>query len=602
MIRWGRLAVLLTPIVLIWVGTHFFLDRTIKNAIETVGTKAVGAKVDVGNVNTSFWRLSAKISDLAVTDPDEPMTNAVEIKSLRLKAGAKPLFWKKVIVERAEIVGIRTGTPRKRSGAIAVSDTPKEAPSAVEETAKKIASSAVANLKDAYDPEKLVLPENLASYQKALVEKERLTAMADQWKARGESLDVKGISTRGQAFIDKVKNEKFSGLEGVAKAQALIKEGQSLKSDLAAAQKEVKSLGADLKNEMAAAKTVLKDIDRLRRQDIDAALRQIKSGFSTEGLTKGLLGPVWFEKLQKALGWIEKGRKLAGGPSGEKAPPPPSANRKGRDVLFPFHYRWPTFHLEQATLDGETPGGVVYKGTLTDVGTDPVLVGKPTFLDVAGRSGARSLTLRASLDLSKKTAETSVRSLYSGVPLEGTSLGSVNGNAVSIAQGKGSVSADLMARGPDLSGTIDLQASPIKLTLSSQKTDRVSAALGNVLAGLSEATIKLNVSGSMTQPRFAITSSIDNQLRGALKGAMDQETAKLRADVEKAINDRVGEETEKLSALVEKNAAIALDKLNLNDKQLGDIQEKLNKALDDLAGTGTKKLKIPDLKELFKKK
>ena len=602
MIRWGRLAVLLTPIVLIWAGTHFFLDRTIKNAIETVGTKAVGAKVDVGNVSTSFWRLSAKISDLAVTDPDQPMTNAVEIKALRLKAQLKPLFWKKVIVERAEITGIRTGTPRKRSGAIAVSDTPKEAPSAVEDTAKEIASSAVSNLKDAYDPKKLVSPENLASYQKAQAEKERITAMADQWKARGQSLDVKGISARGQAFIEKVKNEKFSGVEGMAKAQALIKEGQSLKSDLSAAQKEVKSLGSDLKTEMAAAKTVLKDIDRLRRQDVDAALSHIKSGFSTEGLTKGLLGPVWFEKLQKALGWIEKGRKLAGGPSDEKTLPPPSANREGRDVMFPFHYRWPTFHLEQATLGGETPGGLVYKGTLNDVGTDPVLVGKPTVLDVAGQSGERSLTLRASLDLSKKTAETSVRSLYSGVPLEGTSLGSVKGNAVSIAQGKGAVSADLMARGPALSGTIDLHAAPIQLTLSNPKSDRVSSALGNVLAGLSEAKIKLNVSGSMTKPQFDITSSIDNQLRGALKGAMDQEAAKLRADVEKAINDRVGQETEKLSSLIEKNAASALEKLNLNDKQLGEVQEKMNKALDDLTGSATKGIKLPDLKGLFKKK
>jgi hypothetical protein len=129
--------------------------------------------------------------------------------------------------------------------------------------------------------------------------------------------------------------------------------------------------------------------------------------------------------------------------------------------LFPFHYRWPTFHLEQAGPGRRNARWTrLYEGTLNDVGTDPVLVGKPTVLDVAGRSGERSLTLRASLDLSKKTAETSVRSLYSGVPLEGTSLGSVKGNAVSIAQGKGAVSADLMARGPALSGAIDLQRRP----------------------------------------------------------------------------------------------------------------------------------------------
>lgn len=599
MIRWGRLAVLLTPLVIIWAGTHFFLDASIKNAIETVGTKAVGAKVDVADVSTSVWRLSAKISGLAVTDSDNPMTNAVEIKTLRLKARLKPLFWKKVIVERAEITGIRTGTPRKKSGAI---QTPQKAstdePSAVAETAKQIASSAVANLKDAY----LIMPENLASYQKAQAEKARLTAMAEQWKARGETLDVKGISTRGQAFLEKVKNEKFSGVEGVAKAQSLIKEGQTLKTDLSAAQKEVKRLGADLKTETAAAKTTLKDIDRLRRQDIDDALRQIKSGFSTEGLTKGLLGPVWFEKLQTALAWIEKGRNLAGSPSDKKMPPPPSVTRKGRDVLFAFHYRWPTFHLEHAALDGETPDGLVYSGTLTDVGSDPVLVGKPSVLNLSGKSGEQELTLQVAMDLSKTSVETSVRSLYSGMPLGGTALGSVNGNEVSISDGKGSVSADLMARGSDLSGTIDLRAAPIKLTLSSQKTDRVSMAVGNVLSGLSEGNIKLNVSGSVLQPRFSMTSSIDNDLKSALKGALDQEVAKLRTDLEKSINDRVGEETGKLSALVEKNAASALDKLNLNDKQLDDVQEKINKALNDLAGGATKGIKLPDLKGLFKKK
>jgi uncharacterized protein (TIGR03545 family) len=603
MIRWGRLAVLLTPIVLIWAGTRFFLDGAIKQAIESVGTKIVGAQVDVRDVSTRFWDLSATISGLAVTDPDEPMTNAVEIKSLRLKALLKPLFWNKVIVDRAEITGIRTGTPRKKSGAITVLKPAKEeTPSAMAETAKKIGSAAVANIKDAYDPKKLVSPETLASYQKAQAEKERLTAMADQWKTRGESLDVKGISTRGQAFIEKVKNEKFSGVEGVAKAQALIKEGQSLKSDLAAAQKEVKSLGADLKTEMAQAKTTFKEIERLRREDIDSALRQLKSGFSTEGLTQGLLGPVWFEKFQNALGWVEKGRQLAGGPSDPKAPPPPSATRKGRDIAFPFRYRWPAFHLNRAALSGETPGGLTYEGTLSDLGTDPVLVGKPTVLDVNGRSGDRSLSFTAGLDLTKKVAETSVRSLYSGLPLAGITLGSVNDNAVSISQGKGQVKADVLVRGSDLAGAVDLNGTSVKLNLSRQKADRVSAALDNLLAGLSEGQIRVELAGTLKNPRFSLTSSVDNQLRNALKGMMDQETAKLRADVEKQINERVNQETEKLSALVEKNGASALAKLNLNDKQLADVQEKLNKALDDLTGSATKSIKLPDLKGLFKKK
>jgi hypothetical protein len=249
-----------------------------------------------------------------------------------------------------------------------------------------------------------------------------------------------------------------------------MKEGQVLKSDLSTAQKEVKSLGSELTTEVASAKATLKEIDRLRRQDIEKAVGQVKAGFSTEGLTKGLLGPVWFSKLEKMLGWVEKGRALTGGGDDkeETAPPPPV--RKGRDVPFPFHYRWPTFHLVRAALSGETPGALAYQGTLSDVGSDPALIGKPSVLDLAGRSGERALTLLAALDLTTKIPSESINrdspvatglpstgsgtefssppgrkssvnrnfqviTEYTGLPLAGMKLGSINNSAVSIAGG-----------------------------------------------------------------------------------------------------------------------------------------------------------------------
>jgi DNA anti-recombination protein RmuC len=164
------------------------------------------------------------------------------------------------------------------------------------------------------------------------------------------------------------------------------------------------------------------------------------------------------------------------------------------------------------------------------------------------------------------------------------------------------VKANVVIRGTDLGGTIDLEGSALKLERSSPKTDRLSAAITKVLEGLTQAHIGISVSGTIKAPQFALNSSIDNQLRGAMKGAMDQEIARLRADVEKQINERVGQETEKLSALVDKNAGAALEKLNLGDKELEDVQGKIKKTLDDLAANGTKGLKIPDLKGLFKKR
>ncbi len=602
MIRWGRFAFLITPLALIWAGTHFFLDRSIRDAIQSAGTAAVGARVEVADVSTRFWQLSATVRGLAVTDPDQPMTNAIEIGTLRLKLQLKPLFWKKFIVDQAEVLNIRTGTPRKTSGALPVEIKKEETPSVLAEKSKDLAKAGMDNLKEAYDPKKLVSPENLASYQKALAERDRLSALAETWKTKTQTLDETDLPKRAQNFADRVKSEKFSGMEGVAKAQAYLKEGQTLKNDLSAAQKDLKTLGTDLTKEVTDAKTTLKEIERLRRQDIDRALAQIKSGFSTEGLTKGLLGPAGFAKLERILGWINTARRLGGG-EGKPSTAAPAPVRKGRDVTFPFHHRWPTFHLVRAALSGETPGALAYTGTLSDVSSDPKLLGKPIQLDLSGRADERSLTLSASLDLTTATPKETIKSEYTGIPLSGMILGSVGGGPVTLIGGRGAVKADININGDALSGTVDLNAQNLKIgPLSPEKKDRLTSVLDNLFQGISEAKIGIGVSGTIQSPQFTLNSSIDNQLKGALKGAMDQQTAQLRADLENQINTLVGKETEKLSALVEKNAATALEKLNLGDKDLGEVQEKIKKTLDDLAASGTKGIKIPDLKGLFKKK
>lgn len=598
MIRWGRLALVVTPLVFLWAGAHFFLDRGIQSAIETAGTAAVGARVDVANVSTSFWHLTAEVKGLAVTDPDNPMTNAIEIGTLRFHLQPKPLFWKKFIVEQAEILGIRTGTPRKTSGAIKKKE--KKPASATEKLAREAAGAAKENLKEAYDPKKLVSPENLASYRKAIAEQERLTGLADQWKTRTQNLSDQELARRTQDFVNKVKNEKFSGLEGVAKAQGLIKEGQTLKDELSSAQKELKSLGSDLTQEVADAKGTLKEIDRLRRQDIDTAIAGIKESLSPEGLTKGLLGIEGFAKLQKALGWIERARALSGDDKGEKAPPPA---RIGRDVTFPFHHRWPTFHLMKASLSGETPKALAYQGTLSDLTSDPKLLGKPALLELAGQSGERSLSVFASLDLTTETPAETVDATYTGLPLKGIHLGAFRGAPVSIDEGRAAVKTKFKVRGSDLEGKVHLDAAQLKVgRLASEKTDRVTTAVENVLKGITETQIGVDISGTIKNPRFALNSTLDNQLRAAVKQALDLEVANLRADVEKQVARLVDKETEKLSQLINKNAGPALEKINLGEKNLSLGQDQIKKVLDDLVSQGTPSLKLPDIKGLFKKK
>jgi hypothetical protein len=167
MIRWGRLAFLLTPLVLIWAG-RIFPGPGHSSAIETAGTAAVGARVDVANVSTSFWRLSADFRPCR-HGPGPPHDQSMSrSEPCDFKLQPKPLFWKKFIVDQAEILGIRTGTPEKHRGPCP-SGKKKKPVSAITKTRQgTFRRRRKENLKDAYDPKNLVAPENLASYQKAI--------------------------------------------------------------------------------------------------------------------------------------------------------------------------------------------------------------------------------------------------------------------------------------------------------------------------------------------------------------------------------------------------------------------------------------------------
>ncbi len=472
--RWKALIPTALILAALAAFTVFFLDGFVERAIESVGTKVNGAKVELDGVDVKLAGLSVTLKHLQVTDKDNPMTNALEVESLKFDVAAKPLTWKKIIIETGEINGIRTNTPRKTSGAVprAAKEEDEEeaaestAPSKAAEMAKEAASFAMANLKEQYDPKKLIQPENLASYKKIQEEQARIANLSAEWEKKVDGLQVSDKADRIKTFIERAKNEKFSGLEGVKKAKDYLDEAKKYRDEAKNLRQAVGDLKAALQKEFTSAKDSLKEIDTLKTQDYESFLAQLKSGaFSAEGISRGLIGPEWFAKVQKGLGLFHKVRKMIPKKK-EGAKPPPPPPRTGRDIHFPFKHNWPAFHWKKAQVSGITSGEkpVQYKGTLTDVTSDPKLVGKPIALDIMGQrtDGPEKLALRAEFDYTTDTPREKLAAEYSGMKLAGTSLGKV-GEPVTIGDGTGVVSVNLEARGDNIRGDIKFAADPVRL-------------------------------------------------------------------------------------------------------------------------------------------
>ena len=117
-IRWWGLGVFLflaLAMTALWV---LVVDSIVKQKIEEEGTAAVGAKVELDHADLTLFPTGLSLTRLQVTNPNEPMTNAVEIAKLSMGLDGLLLLRRKVIIDEMIITGVKFGTVRTTSGAI----------------------------------------------------------------------------------------------------------------------------------------------------------------------------------------------------------------------------------------------------------------------------------------------------------------------------------------------------------------------------------------------------------------------------------------------------------------------------------------------------
>jgi uncharacterized protein (TIGR03545 family) len=609
--RWKALVPTVVLLAAAVVFSVFFLDGFVECALERVGTSVNGAKVELGGVDIKLASLSVTLKDLQVTDKAAPMTNALQVDTLKFDVAAKPLTWKKVIIETGEVDGIRTGTPRKTSGALPPEEVEKdeaeseaaaaEEPSKAAEMAKEAAGFALTNLKEQYDPKKLIQPENLASYKKVQEEQARFTALSGEWEKKVDALQADGKVDQIKALVDRAKKDDFSGVEGLKKAKDYIDEAKKYKEEVKVLGKTVAEVKGSLTKEFAAAKDSLREIDRLKNADYESSLGQLKGGaFSAEGISRGLIGPEWFGKARNGLALFAKVRRMIPQKKAEAKPPPPPP-RVGRDVHFPFKYAWPAFHWKNARISGLTSGdrAILYQGTLKDVTSDPKLVGKPIALDVTGKrtDGPEKLTLHAEFDYTTDVGREAVNLKYEGLALAGTKLGEVGG-PVAIKSGAGLVTADVEVKGADLAGVIQFKAEPVALdhqVPAEQAKNKLLTIVHDVLAGINRLDAAVTVSNTVRSPKFDLKTTLDDQFKDAVSQVLKKELEELKAQFRARVDELVNEQRQKLASLIESKTGLAGNKLNSKENAVAAAQEQLDKLQDDLKKKGQQSLPIPGL-------
>ena len=581
-IRWwglGAFVVIAAILGCVWV---FFVDGWVKYLIEEAGTEAVGAKVELDAADLSLFPAGLTLSRLQVTDPKEPMTNAVEMAKVTMGLDGLNLLRRKVIVEEMTLAGVRLGTPRATSGATHEVSSQEEEPGMFSIDLPSLEVPDVKKILEQEDLETVRLIETL----KADLNREKET-----WESRLKELPGKAQLAEYKQRVKKLKEAKKGGLEGILGG---VGEVQSLKQDI---EKEIASLNGakkEFEDKVTLLRTRFDQIKTAPQRDIQHL--KAKYNLSPQGLanmSQTLLGSqigswvrqgaTWYERAKP---FLEGAQALGGGEAGPEVHKP--LRGKGVDVHFKEAHPLPDFLIRKTHVSVNLDVGDL-AGTVHNITTDQPTLGHPTTFTFSGEhlKGVKSIALEGALNHVVPSSSKDHMTLQAkGYELSNLVLSKDNKWPVALTSGLGDLQMDAEIAGDGLTAKGGATLKSLQLSAGKEgDTNPLRKALTSAVTGISQLSLQADVKGTLEQPAVSLSSDLDRILQKAAGNMVNELAAKFGAELQSAISAKIAEPMKQLKANMAGFDGIA-----------GDLTERVTQHNDILKSLLEKSLPTKDLK------
>lgn len=569
--RWKVLAVLVALTAASAVFTVFYMDSFVKGKIESAGSSAVGAKVSLEGFAISLRNQSVLIEGMEVADPDDPWQNLFEIRSVYFDFSLPQLLMGNLIIEKVTADTPRWGTKRDSYGGI------KKEPEAAKVEApasEKGAPPASAPAKKGFDidwqkylpkvdltkefsVESVVNPEKMGSLKKLDEAIKYAEGRDEQWKNR----------------IETIKKE----YDSVNKSRD-IKKITAFLQTVDAARKE---LSADIKRVDDMAKLVKK----LRDEDLKDIGGLIGIGGSGRGgLSQDIFSDAFREKLQKGYRLFTTYKdKLMGGKKDDK-----KRRLKGQTVAFPVKDPKPRFHLVKAELKAAKGAreGNWLAGTLTDVTSNPKMVGKPVDFKLAAGSvsfpGAQ-FAVTGVADLTKAMSRFEMKVSADKLSTKPVTSALGGDSPLALSGGAMSVAVDFAIEGDVIKSVFAILLDGITIAVSEKALSGTDPSVKNILKGTLADVKKVSLTGKAKGRIDDLRVSIKSNVDDIFKKALDRAVSRARKEMEKRIRTELDKE---LAKRVPELKGILGD----DNKELTDMNSTLKSAQKRIEGEVQKRI------------
>jgi uncharacterized protein (TIGR03545 family) len=249
---------------------------------------------------------------------------------------------------------------------------------------------------------------------------------------------------------------------------------------------------------------------RLRVESLDA-----------ESVSRFLLSEQESQRVAEIVGWMQWGRRWVP----RRSRPEEPSRRRGTTIDFSGRTKHPRLLVQQMIVDGHAHVGgrdLSFEALVHGLTSAPKITGRPTTLAIR-TTGDLELIITAIVD--RTSAEPVDRYVIHAprLVLPARRLGKADMLTLDVAPSDVELTIDVSTKWDELTGTITIveQTPNYQVTLGSRYGgEALAAIIRQSLAEIDTTVITIDVTGTIRQPRWALSSDLGDQLAGGLRRAV----------------------------------------------------------------------------------
>ena len=570
MIRWHylvpRLVILGLILLLGWLSVDPILKYAVVNSTESV----TGAKVDVGKVETSMLEGKIYISDLAISDPRDPMKNLLQADVAYLKLDPRRLLHKELVVEHGHSTQVVFGSPRTVSGDL---QNRNYEPVADSELPKVTVKTPVAiDSRIWLDQFQL---SDLSSTERNLEVVRVAGAVKEKWPAVFEAHAQKIAQA-------KARLERLSGLADGPLVNPLpgrdLEKNQQRRTEINQLAEEVVKARTDLQQLVAAAEADRQQIAAAKARDEQSIASKVQTNqINASSVSQLLLQKQQAEYASEVVSWVLWFRNAIPNPEKDFS----GAVERGTNITFKGQAERPSFLVKTLDLDGQgSLAGQHFKfaGVAKNLTNEPMLHDQPATFELRAQ-GSHHLIVDCTLD--RRQPIWKDRMVVKGPELDAPSqlLGDPNSLEIEMANSRIQVDLDIGLEDNYLKGSLNFTHSNCAMLVNQLHQiaggDDVKLRMNQELLHIDQFQTTASLGGTLSRPTIEFQSDLGEKLAGAMNQILKAKSELQIAELKTRLENRYVAELQQVDTMLNDNFRKLAEQLDGEATAVAELLENL---------------------------